>query len=320
MRLSVIVPVRNDARRLSDCLASIRQDAGASTSTEVIVADNGSTDDSIITAERAGARVLSIPGLRVSAVRNAAAREATGDLLGFVDADHQLEPGWTAAAVDVMKDPAVGAAGARYLSPPDGTWVQQMYGVLRGRTTGTAETDWLGSGNMIVRRQAFDLVGGFDTSLEACEDVDLCRRLREAGFRIIADERLRSIHHGDPPTLGALFRAERWRGRDNLRVSLRGSLDLQTLPSIVIPLLSLAALATLIVTPVFGLSIGRFALWPAVVSIALLILLGAVRACRMALTLRRWDFVALSQAFAAAVVYDTARGLALVTRAPHHRR
>ena len=127
MRLSVIVPVRDDAVRLAKCLASLDGARQADTDAEVIVADNGSTDDSAQVARKMGARVLSLPGLTVPALRNAAAGEATGDLLAFVDADHELAPGWMAAAFETMADESVGAAGARYTSPPEGTWVQEMY-------------------------------------------------------------------------------------------------------------------------------------------------------------------------------------------------
>jgi cellulose synthase/poly-beta-1,6-N-acetylglucosamine synthase-like glycosyltransferase len=316
MRMSVIVPVRDDAERLARCLASI---AGREQD-EIIVADNGSRDDSPGVAARAGATVLSLPHLKVSALRNAAARQAQGDLLAFIDADHQLGPGWVDAALDTMRDPSVGAAGSRYAAPANGTWVQQMYGLLRGTTTGIADTDWLGSGNMVVRREAFDRVGGFDASLEACEDVDLCRRLRGAGFRIVGDERLHSIHHGDPPTLRALFRAERWRGRDNLRVSLRGPVAWREWPSIVMPILSLAALITLALSPLVAALTG-WTMWRLAFASAMLILvLAVVRALKMARSVDRPSFVVLARAFAAALVYDTARAIALIDRAPHHRR
>jgi len=318
MRLSVVVPVRNDAVRLGRCLASLG--TGSSIPDAIVVADNGSSDNSSEVARTSGARVLSLPGLKVSALRNAAARETNTELLAFVDADHELAAGWTAAAVDVMRDEAVGAAGARYLSPADGTWVQHMYGLLRGRTIGTRDTDWLGSGNMVVRRNAFDSIGGFDASLEACEDVDLCRRLRAAGFRIIGDERLRSVHHGDPPTLGALFRAERWRGRDNLRVSLRGPVTWRDLPSIVMPLLTLVALVALVTIPLLGRLVPLSAELVALVSIFLIGGLAAIRAAKMVAGLERLTPMLLAQAFSVALVYDLARALALLTQSPHHRK
>lgn len=318
MRLSVIVPVRDDAVRLARCLRSI--DTPSNLGTEVIVADNGSKDDSPEVAARADAKVLSLPGLKVSALRNAAAREATGDLLAFVDADHELAPGWAAAAVDIMKDESIAAAGARYTPPPGGTWVQQMYGFLRGQTAGASETDWLGSGNMVVRRKAFVDIGGFDASLEACEDVDLCRRLRAAGFRIIGDERLHSIHHGDPPTLGALFRAERWRGRDNLRVSLRGPVALRDLPSILTPLLTLGGLVALATSFFIGRLTPLSAGLIVSVSVGLIVGLAVLRTARMAAGARQFGPGLLAQAFSVALVYDLARAMAVATRSPHHRR
>jgi len=318
MRLSVVVPVRNDAVRLGRCLASLG--AGSAVPDAIVVADNGSTDNSPDVARTAGARVLSLPGLKVSALRNAAARETSSELLAFVDADHEQASGWTAAAVDAMRDETVGAAGARYLPPADGTWVQQMYGLLRGRTIGTHEIDWLGSGNMVVRRKAFDEIGGFDASLEACEDVDLCRRLRAAGFRIIGDERLLSVHHGDPPTLAALFRAERWRGRDNLRVSLRGSVTWRELPSIVMPLLTLIALLALVAGPFLGRFVGLSAELVALASIGLITGLAALRAAKMVGGLERFRLTLFGQAFCIALVYDIARACALLTRSPHHRQ
>ena len=317
--LVVIIPVKNDAVRLERCLDAITRNQSGTTRPEVLVADNGSTDNSRAVAEASGARVLVLPELRVSELRNAAAREATTDLLAFVDADHEVAPTWVAAAVDTMAGDRVGAAGALYSAPANGTWVQRMYGVLRGRTTGRGEVSWLGSGNLVVRRSAFQQVGGFDASLEACEDVDLCQRLRAAGWSIIGDERLRSVHFGDPPTLGALFRAERWRGRDNLRVSLRGPLTARDIPSIVTPVVALAALVTIVASPV-ALLVNREALRVAGIAAVIMAGLAGLKAVVMAARAKSPSPVFLAQAFLVALTYEMARGTGLVTRAPHHRQ
>src|SRR4051794_32625418 len=92
-RLSFIVPVRNDAVRLRTCLESIRA-SSARFPCEMLVVDNGSTDNSADVAKQAGARVIAMPGGRVSELRNAAAREAAADVLAFVDADHELAREW----------------------------------------------------------------------------------------------------------------------------------------------------------------------------------------------------------------------------------
>src|SRR5262245_48214274 len=182
MTVTFIIPVKNDAQRLQRCLASLAANPGVWP--EVIVVDNGSTDESAAVARAAGARVLSVPYKRVGQLRNDAAAIARGALLAFVDADHELTTTWIAAALDVMKPVDVGAAGALYVAPDGGTWVQGTYGALRGRTVGHADVRWLGSGNLIVRREAFEAIGGFDETLESCEDVDFCQRLRNAGWRL----------------------------------------------------------------------------------------------------------------------------------------
>jgi hypothetical protein len=317
--LAVIVPVRNDAARLARCLQTIAASRGALGNVEMVVADNGSTDESAAVAEASGARVLHLPDLRVSELRNQAAAAAASDLFAFVDADHEVSPAWIPAALDVMALDGVGAAGAIYEAPAAGTWVQRMYGVLRGRTVGRADVAWLGSGNLIVRREAFQQIGGFDATLEACEDVDLCQRLRTAGWRIVGDERLKSVHLGDPPTLRALFRAERWRGRDNLRVSLRGPLTLRDWPSIIAPVVMLLALGVVLVTAataLLGLSSWRL---PAA-ALAVAAIFPLLQAVRMATRARRVDPGFLGQVLAVAATFNVARSLALITRAPHHRQ
>jgi GT2 family glycosyltransferase len=319
-RLSFVVPVKNDAARLRRCLVSIARHHLPSGTVEVIVADNGSTDESPAVAEAAGARLRVLPNLRVSELRNRAADTARGDLLAFVDADHEVAPEWADAAVGIfLSDDKVGAAGAIYTPPRDGTWVQRMYGALRGKTSARGDTAWLGSGNLVVRRAAFEAVKGFDTSLEACEDVDLCQRLQAGGWRVMADPRLESVHLGDPATLGALFRAERWRGRDNLRVSFRGSMALRDLPSAVIPVIDLAAIAVGIWSLLTLPTSGRTAAWTLLGAAAVLVSLSGIRVLR-ALVSGRLSFAATARALVVAVVWDLARALALVWPGPHHRQ
>jgi glycosyl transferase family 2 len=318
-RVSFVIPVKNDAQRLANCLSTITGNDYPRSAVEIIVADNGSTDDTLNVARSAGARVFSWPGPRVSELRNRGATEATGDILAFIDADHEIVSGWTASAVDALAPDRVGAAGALYTPPAPGTWVQRLYGALRGRTYGQQDVAWLGSGNLAVRRTAFAAVGGFDASLEACEDVDFCQRLRAAGWRLVGDERLKSIHLGDPPTLRALFRAERWRGRDNLRVSLRGPLTAADLPSLVIPLVDLMAGLTLLLALFAWPVVGARLLPIIVANVIIIALLASLRALRMIVRSDQVSPLTIVQALVVALTYDAARAVALVTRASHHR-
>lgn len=316
--ISFVVPVKNDAVRLKRCLESIAA-VCAAVPHEIIVADNGSTDGSSEVARAAGASVISLPGVRVSEMRNCAAAQARGPQLAFVDADHELAQGWADGGLDAMTDPAVVAAGAPCHPPANGTWVQRTYDRLRRHEPGVRETTWLGSGNMMVRTAAFTRVGGFDTSLETCEDVDLCQRLAASGGRLLETDRMRNIHYGDPATLRALFLGELWRGRDNLKVTFRGPLTPRALPSILLPIFNLFGLALfvagLVVAPLAG----------AEMAAAGFVIVAAVTALRWMALVRQPRGAALSagralEALAVAATYTTARSLALVVRTGHDVR
>jgi GT2 family glycosyltransferase len=316
-RISFVIPVRNDAVRLRRCLATIAANRYPADLVEVIVVDHGSTDGSAAVAASAGARVVSCKASSVSTLRNYGASQATGSILAFVDADHELDPGWLRTAASLFRDPSIGAAGALYHAPPGGTWVQRSYGALRGRTVGCRDVEWIGSGNLAIRRHLFDLLGGFDTLLTTCEDVDLCARLRALGHRLVGDEGLRTVHLGDPATLRALFFGELWRGRDNLRVSVRGPLSLRELPSVVVPILDLGCLAGVAAGLVWATPA---ALAGAVAAGGVLAGLASLRAARMAFRVEPATRPWFGQALAVALVYDVARALALVTRTPHRAR
>jgi glycosyltransferase involved in cell wall biosynthesis len=319
-RVSFVIPVKNDAGRLRRCLQSIAANSYPRDAVEIIVADNGSVDGSPDVAASSGATVLRLPGYRVSEVRNRAAAAASGDIFAFVDADHEISPLWIDAAADALTDEGAGAVGALCRPPSNGTWVQQMYGVLRGSTVGRRDVEWLGAGNMAVRREAFQAVGGFDLTLESCEDVDLCQRLRNAGWRVVGDERLDNVHLGDPATLGQLFRAERWRGRNNLRVTFQPAWTWRSIVSGVIPIVQMIAIALFVALAAASVW------WNRLPWVAFVLLAAAAVAPSLARTLRMTTSGRLSsagriaQALCVALTFDMARAVALVGASQHHRQ
>lgn len=315
--VTVVVPVRDGAAHLPACLASLARAAQDPVAAEVIVVDNGSTDGSGEIARAHGARVIPAPGLRVGAVRNAGAREARGRIVAFVDADNEVAGSWLAGCAEALADPSVGAAGLPYQAPPDATWVQRVYDQLRWRPASRADTEWLSAGNIALRREVFDQLGGFDETLEACEDVDLCARVRRAGLRTVAEPAMASIHHGDPRTLGALFLGELWRGRDNLRVSLRGPLTLRAVPGVVLPLLTLTLLAALPLAAVTALVASPL---PLAVAAAALAAIALVRTTVIVRRGRLYQPLAWARSLAVAATFELGRALALLGRATHRTR
>jgi glycosyltransferase involved in cell wall biosynthesis len=211
--MSVIIPVRNDASRLARCLDSLAQQDYPADRFEIIVVDNGSADDSAAVAAAKGAIVLHHPGLRVGALRNRGAQVARGAVLAFVDSDHEVPRHWLrVAAQELTNDNNALMIGSPYAAPPSGTWVQRNWELHRTRGERRRRVDWLGAGNMFLRRRDFLQVHGFDENLVAAEDVDLCVRLAELPGSIISEMRVANIHHGEPRMLSDFFWKEYWRG------------------------------------------------------------------------------------------------------------
>jgi GT2 family glycosyltransferase len=316
--VSVVIPVRDDAEGLRRCLKSV-EGAHHATRVEIVVVDNGSRDDSAAVAREAGAVVIAAPGERVSAARNLGAAAASGDLLAFVDADHVIAADWLQQVITRLQaDPRAAAFGAPYLSPPGAGLVQRAYDLLRSHASVAGEVEWLGTGNLVVKRDLFSRIGGFDSTLETCEDVDFCRRVRASGHRLVSDPALRSVHYGDPDSLRAVFAGELWRGRDNVRVSFRRPRSFRSLLSLgtsAVVLLGLVAFgAGVILIPFAGAA-------TAVVGITLVGLGVTARLVRMLGNARQGLSPALAvTAFAVAAAYEAGRAIALVVPTGHSRR
>jgi glycosyltransferase involved in cell wall biosynthesis len=308
--ISFVIPVRNDAKRLARCLASIHEDNYPSERVELIVVDNGSADDSVAVARSAGAVIRNVAGDGVAHLRNVGARAARARIVAFIDADHVLGRGWIRAALEGLgQSDDIAAVGSLCRAPDNSTWVQRAYDRLRGRRTGRQHVAWLGAGNMAVSRRAFEAVGGFDAALRSCEDVDLCKKFRAAGYALINDDRLINVHFGDPRTLGALFRSELWRGRDNIAVSFRAPVTWQELPSVVAPIIQLAGLALaslgfLVPSPA-GPFLASLGLLPSAV-------VPAIRAARMSGRATQRNSREIADNAIVAFVYDLARAVALI--------
>ena len=192
--------------------------------------------------------------------------------------------------------------------------MQRRYDGLRSRPLEREDALWLGSGNLAVKWEAFQSIGGFDASLETCEDVDFCQRLQVAGHRLVAEPDMRSVHMGDPSSLGAVFFGELWRGRDNLQVTLRGPWTFRHLRSTAVPLIDIAALAVGVIALLLGVP------WLAMFAALVMVTLAAAKASSMVRRDPAPSLLHAVQALTVAFTYDTGRALALLARAGHRSR
>jgi peptidoglycan/xylan/chitin deacetylase (PgdA/CDA1 family)/glycosyltransferase involved in cell wall biosynthesis len=210
--VSVIIPALNAQRFIGNCLASVSNLDYPKDCLEIIVIDNGSRDKTLDIVKGYKARILQFPGLTVAALRNRAAQCAKGEILAFLDADCIAPKSWLTRAVARLKQEAQ-AAGAEYALPKDTSWAERVWDMHVEPRRRDEGAQWIPSGNLIVFKESFEKIGGFNENLITSEDVDFCRRFRKKGFTIISDERLSVVHLGNPKTVKNFFIKEIWRGK-----------------------------------------------------------------------------------------------------------
>jgi glycosyltransferase involved in cell wall biosynthesis len=165
---------------------------------ELIVVDDGSTDDSGLIAKAMGCRVIAVKGKRGAAhARNLGVAAASGEVLLFVDADVVIRPSTIRQAVQSLADGGWDAVFGSYTSEtPAAGFFSQFHNLLHHYTHQHSQeraiTFWSGCG--AVRRNAFEAVGGFDGRHPPLEDIALGYALSAAGFRIHLDKEMQVTH------------------------------------------------------------------------------------------------------------------------------
>jgi cellulose synthase/poly-beta-1,6-N-acetylglucosamine synthase-like glycosyltransferase len=182
-QLSIVIIGRNEGDRLALCLQSV---AIVSEEAELIYIDSASTDGSAQLAADFGAETIVLHrGTQTAArARNAGWQRATAPLILFLDGDTILNQDFPAAAVKVLEaDPAIAAVwGHRRELHPESSVYNRVLDLDWLYAPG--DTDYCG-GDVLMRRSALAEVEGYDPSLIAGEEPELCRRLRARGYRIV---------------------------------------------------------------------------------------------------------------------------------------
>jgi glycosyltransferase involved in cell wall biosynthesis len=243
--VSFIIPARNEEKIIGACLDAICQVKSHGASWECLLVDNGSIDDTVKIGAAKGARVFSMPDVTISALRNFGAGRARGEFLAFIDADCVIGEEWLTNALSSCMDPTVGCVGSHPQNPHERSWVQNAWALQNRRIRQIEDIDWLPSMNILVKREAFLSVKGFNEALKTCEDVDFCYRLRQQGYRIVSDLNVRAVHYGEAKTIAEFFRKELWRSQSNVLGLLSHGLHWPELPSILLPFYYLIFIASL---------------------------------------------------------------------------
>lgn len=186
--LSFIIPAYNEQAMIGQTIDSIVSAVEAThQSFEIIVVDDASTDRTAEVAQSMGARVIHVKKRHIAAVRNAGAKEARGDVLIFVDADTILPECTLLAALEALRDGAVGGGSDVAMDDhlPLLGWVYFQIFLLIWRPLKLAAGCFI-----FARRDAFEAVGGFDERYFASEEIWLSKALKEHGRFVILREQV----------------------------------------------------------------------------------------------------------------------------------
>ena len=247
MEASILISTKNRAQDLTQTLDSLSRVRRDSLEVELIIIDNGSTDDTVAVVTEAAQRfpfrvhLLSFSRGAKAAALNYALPTATGRYFVFTDDDMRFDAFWLLKLLAPLRaGQADAVVGEVRLAPHLArAWMEPIHRAMLGEVPPKDERPELLGGNMAMSREYFDWARGFDPvlgvgALGSSEEALLERQIRAQGGRIQFVEGAVNEHHFDPKRLerSAWIRYAEASGRSNAYIFHhwdRGSVPLLTL-------------------------------------------------------------------------------------------
>jgi rSAM/selenodomain-associated transferase 2 len=180
MTFSIIIPTFNESKRIGKLIRYLIAN-NSEKLIEIIVADGGSTDDSVIIAQAAGAKVVVSPEKGRAAQMNHGASLASGDILYFVHADTMPPKSFIQDIVTAINQ---GYNMGRYLSSYESKSLMLKLNALLSRLDVFGGMG--GDQTLFITSKLFWQIEGFNSSMQIMEEFEFCSRARKAGrYKII---------------------------------------------------------------------------------------------------------------------------------------
>ncbi|MGB3639457.1 MAG: glycosyltransferase [Rivularia sp. (in: cyanobacteria)] len=189
MKLSVVIPCFNAAGTIAAQLEALTKQQ-CSEAWEIIIADNGSTDETPNIVKQyqhhlPNLRIVDASAIKGSAhARNVGASVALSENLAFCDADDEITPGWVAAMIEALSKHDFVAGNSDY-SKLNEPWIVKCCGVREANgIKDYVYFPYAAGNNLGIKRSLHDRVGGFDETMLLLQDIDYCWRVQKTGVKL----------------------------------------------------------------------------------------------------------------------------------------
>lgn len=204
--VSVIVPIRNGASTIGDCIEALLANDYPPELREILVVDNGSRDETAEIVRRYPVTYLHEERLGVSQARNRGIEASRGELVALLDGDCVTEPTWLSALLRPFEDPEVGCVAGELEHGPARTAAQRQAVRMLGhwqRFATSSNPPFVVTANAAFRRDVFDRIGLFDPRFPKAQDVELSLRFNaHCPLRVVYCAEAVARHHHRQTQLG----------------------------------------------------------------------------------------------------------------------
>jgi glycosyltransferase involved in cell wall biosynthesis len=199
VKVSVAIPAYNVQKTIGQAAAQSLAQAKGSLEVEVIVVDDGSTDNTSDVAASAGAKVIRQQNAGPASARNTGWKSAKGSLICFTDADCIPSPDWMVNLLEGFTDMTVGAVAGSYDIANDNSWLARYVHqeIIERHSRMPSWIRAFGSYNVAIPRYVLEATGGFNPAYRTAsgEDNDLSYRIIQKGWRIAFRPQAKVAHH-----------------------------------------------------------------------------------------------------------------------------
>jgi len=206
--VSVIIPLFNEEKWIGEVITKLLQIDYPKDKYEIIVVDNGSTDNSLEVVKKFDVTIINDPSSKVGGVRNTGTEIAKGEIYAFLDSDCLVGDQWLSAAVKTFKDSNVGAVGGSLLLRENPSWVEKAWAINNVAKEG--KTSSLMGGSFILKADLFNRVGKFDKLINAGEDTKLSNRITQKGKQLLFVRECAVVHLGYPSNIYGFCKRQYW--------------------------------------------------------------------------------------------------------------